>query len=117
MAVIETCKTCWSWLRDETNRKIIGWIGSGLVVAASGLWISYEKRDEKSGPPVATSTMTVHGDGVVAGRDVNQGVIVGKPTGEKNPDAQTPYSSNIEVQGDGVVGGRDVNTSTVVFGD
>jgi hypothetical protein len=119
--MVDTCKTCWTWLRDETNRNIIAWVGSGLVVAASGLWIGYEKLDKGGGeasPAAAvTKTVTIQGKGIVAGRDVNQGVIVGKPADEQNASAQTPSSNTVVIGGDGVVGGRDVNTGSLVFED
>lgn len=30
-----------AFLRDESNRALLGWIGSGLVVLATGLWAVY----------------------------------------------------------------------------
>jgi hypothetical protein len=28
----------WRFLRDKRNRQVLGWLGGGLVVAATGLW-------------------------------------------------------------------------------
>lgn len=110
----------WGWLRDETNRKVIAWFGSGLVIVTSGLWVVYQKYDpvaKKVSPPVPTSSVTISGDGVVAGRDVNQGTVVGNPVPGAELGEQAPTSSTVVIGGDGVVGGRDVNTGTLVFGD
>lgn len=120
MVTEEKKGSLWAWFRDETNRKVVAWFGSGLVVVASGLWVVHEKYGpgaKKGSPPVPTSSVTIHGRGVVAGRDVNQGTIVGKPASDSDPGVQKPSSSKVVIGGDGVVGGRDVNTGTVVFGD
>lgn len=120
MATEEAGNSLWTWLRDETNRKVIAWFGSGLVVVVSALWVAYEKFDpaaKKASIPVPTRSVTVHGDGVVAGRDVNQGTIIRQKAEDSDTGAKTPKSSSVVIGGDGVVGGRDVNTGTVVFGD
>ena len=31
----------WRFLRDKRNQQILGWVGSGLVVAATGLWAAF----------------------------------------------------------------------------
>ena len=31
----------WEFLRQEQNRQILGWIGGGLVVAATGAWAAF----------------------------------------------------------------------------
>lgn len=28
----------WEFLRQKRNREVLGWLGGGLVVAATGLW-------------------------------------------------------------------------------
>ena len=28
----------WRFLRDKRNQQVLGWLGGGLVVAATGLW-------------------------------------------------------------------------------
>jgi hypothetical protein len=31
----------WRFLRDKRNQQVLGWLGGGLVVAATGLWAAY----------------------------------------------------------------------------
>jgi hypothetical protein len=31
----------WTFLQQEQNRQVIGWIGGGLVVAATGAWAAF----------------------------------------------------------------------------
>ena len=44
-----------AFLRDEGNRALLGWIGGGLVVLASGLWAVFvyfhPAPEAKPGPP------------------------------------------------------------------
>jgi hypothetical protein len=30
----------WHFLRDKHNQQVLGWLGGGLVVAATGLWVA-----------------------------------------------------------------------------
>ena len=32
----------WRFLRDKRNQQVLGWLGGGLVVAATGLWAAGE---------------------------------------------------------------------------
>jgi hypothetical protein len=80
----------WNWLRDGENRKVIAWIGSGLMVATGALVY----QNTRSGPePVAenpTSSITVTvGKGVGAGgsMQVDGDVNVGSGT---QGDAKSP---------------------------
>ena len=31
----------WQFLRDKRNQQVLGWLGGGLVVAATGLWVAF----------------------------------------------------------------------------
>ena len=31
----------WRFLRDKRNQQVLGWLGGGLVVAATGLWVVF----------------------------------------------------------------------------
>ena len=31
----------WGFLRDKRNQQVLGWLGGGLVVAATGLWVAF----------------------------------------------------------------------------
>jgi hypothetical protein len=34
-------KAFWQFLRDKRNQQVLGWLGGGLVVAATGLWAAF----------------------------------------------------------------------------
>ncbi|WP_296896306.1 hypothetical protein, partial [Thiohalocapsa sp.] len=87
-------------------------------------WVIYEKWDEKraevaeaGAPEAPTQRVSIGGNGIVAGRDVNQGSFSAS-TGADGSGADAPaVSSDISIGGDGVVGGRDVNTDSIRIGD
>jgi hypothetical protein len=59
----------WAFLKDSANREILGWIGTGIVAVAGGLWAVvsfYSKKDDDGG-----STPSVRADrkSVAIGRD------------------------------------------------
>jgi hypothetical protein len=31
----------WRFLREKRNQQVLGWLGGGLVVAATGLWVAF----------------------------------------------------------------------------
>jgi len=31
----------WGFLRDKSNQQVLGWLGGGLVVVATGLWAAF----------------------------------------------------------------------------
>jgi hypothetical protein len=33
--------TLWRFLRDARNQQVLSWLGGGLVVAATGLWVAF----------------------------------------------------------------------------
>jgi len=87
----------WEFLRNEQNRLVLGWLGGGLVVAATGAWAAFiyffplHKSPEP--PPAATkveqptakaesppSTVQANCGSVAIGRDVSGSTItVGGP--------------------------------------
>jgi hypothetical protein len=46
----------WRFLRDERNQQVLGWLGGGLVVAATGLWAAFVYFS----PPLKSSETTSH---------------------------------------------------------
>lgn len=34
----------WRFLRDKHNQQVLGWLGGGLVVLATGLWVAVVPR-------------------------------------------------------------------------
>lgn len=82
----------WHWLRDESNRKVLAFIGSGLVAVISGLWVAYQNGiflpEVKPEKDIQKSTLTseqlalppdcvitVVKNGIAACEDVNTGDV------------------------------------------
>jgi len=52
----------WTFLKDPANREVLGWIGTGIVTVAGGLWAVvsfYSKRDDGSTPSVRADRKSV----------------------------------------------------------
>jgi len=69
----------WGFLRDKSNQQVLGWLGGGLVVAATGLWVAFvyffppgKSPGAKSPEPV--SVQADHG-GVAIGGNVTGATI------------------------------------------
>jgi hypothetical protein len=109
----------WSWLRDETNRKVIAWLGSGIVVVSSGLWVAYEKFNpvaKKASAPAPTSSVVVYGGAIMAGRDVNQ-VTSARKHAEESAKGPPAAAENGAISSDVDAAGGDVNRGVVAFPD
>ena len=67
----------WSFVQDESNRAVLAWIGSGVVVVAGAIWAVLKfvlsKGAGKSAPTPPTVTAS-HG-GIAAGRDIRNSKI------------------------------------------
>jgi hypothetical protein len=62
----------WSFLAEDHNQAVLGWIGSGVVAMAGGVWAVFKyvlsnRTTKKSAP-----ALTVHATrgSIAAGRDV-----------------------------------------------
>jgi hypothetical protein len=62
-----------AFLRDESNRALLGWIGGGFVVLATGLWgvFTFYVDHSKPSPPPATAIVEQKGTGIASGHDTN----------------------------------------------
>ena len=64
----------WGFLGQAKNRAILGWIGSGLAVAAAGAWavvtFAFPDRPAASGTGVACAQQ-----GIAAGRDASHNTV------------------------------------------
>jgi TIR domain len=70
----------WGFLRDKRNRQVLGWLGGGLVVAATGLWVAFvyffpppNSREAKS--PVPAVNVQADCSAIAIGGNVTGGTI------------------------------------------
>jgi hypothetical protein len=71
----------WGFLRDKRNQQVLGWLGGGLVVAATGLWAVFvylfppgKSPEAKSPEPIPASVQADHG-GIAVGGNVTGATI------------------------------------------
>jgi hypothetical protein len=71
----------WKFMRQKRNREVLGWLGGGLVVAATGLWaaIVYFFPPQKPSEPKPASVQANCG-GVAIGGSANGVIIAGGGT-------------------------------------
>src|SRR3982074_3761308 len=76
----------WRFLRDKHNQQVLGWLGGGLVVAATGLWVAIvyffppsKATDAQSSGPVPVNVQADCG-GVAIGGNVTGATITGGTT-------------------------------------
>jgi hypothetical protein len=73
-----------AFLRDESNRALLGWIGGGLAIAAGGLWavfVHFYPTPETKPPPVQKQIEAECGS-VAIGGDVSGATITAGSTGD-----------------------------------
>ena len=127
----------WSWLKDASNQKVLGWIGGGVVVVSGGLWKVYlDDADRKEASKKAAATadagkgasaaaaeshatskqVAEAADGglaINAGRDANVGTSAMAPSAS-GVDAAVVAPRNQEAKagtkGVAINAGRDVNS-------
>lgn len=64
-------KDIWTFLQDESNRAVLGWIGSGIVAVVGGVWVGFKffltkaRKQSQSAPQISAAK-----GGVIAGRDI-----------------------------------------------
>ena len=56
----------WRFLRDKRNQQVLGWLGGGLVVAATGLWVAFVYLFPLAKSPEAKSRLSMSRPTVVA---------------------------------------------------
>jgi hypothetical protein len=71
----------WEFVRQKRNREVLGWLGGGLVVAATGLWaaVVYLFPPQKPAEPRAANVQADCG-GVAIGGSVTGATITGGAT-------------------------------------
>jgi hypothetical protein len=76
----------WRFLRDKRNQQVLGWLGGGLVVAATGLWAAFvyffpPGKSPEAGPPEpAPPSVEANCGGIAIGRDVTGSTITAGTT-------------------------------------
>src|SRR5262245_10860007 len=71
----------WGFLRDKGNQQVLGWLGGGLVVVATGLWVAFvyffpapKSQEAKSRQPTPPSVQSDRG-GIAIGGNVTGATI------------------------------------------
>jgi hypothetical protein len=71
----------WRFLRDKRNQQVLGWLGGGLVVAATGLWAAFghlapspKSPDAKASKPASVSVQA-DCSGIAIGGNVSGATI------------------------------------------
>ena len=83
----------WTWLKDEGNRKVMGWLIAGLGTVA--LYFGYFKPDEKKAPVVAApqSQTAVSQGGNAVNASGSAQATIGNPSAAQSatqPSANVP---------------------------
>jgi len=69
----------WEFLKQERNRQVLGWLGGGLVVVATGAWAAFVYFVPAPKPSVEASCGGVAIGGSVSGTNITTG---GAPNAE-----------------------------------
>jgi hypothetical protein len=76
----------WRFLRDKRNQQVLGWLGGGLVVAATGFWAAFVyffspvKSPEPSSAELTPPSVQADCGGIAIGRDVTGSAITAGST-------------------------------------
>jgi hypothetical protein len=76
----------WEFLRDKNNQQVLGWLGGGLVVVATGLWAAFVylfppgKSPEAKSPELTPPSVQANCGGIAIGRDVSGSTITAGTT-------------------------------------
>jgi hypothetical protein len=85
----------WGFLRDKRNQQVLSWIGGGLVVAVTGLWVAFvyffpapKSPETKSAEPMPPSVQADCGGvaivGPVTGATITGGTITASDCAPKS---------------------------------
>jgi hypothetical protein len=76
----------WRFLRDKRNQQVLGWLGGGLVVAATGLWVVFvyffptPKSPEAKSPEPMPASVQANCGGIAIGGGVAGSTITAGTT-------------------------------------
>jgi len=65
----------WSFISKDANRKILGWIGGGIVVVISALWAAFVYFAPPSKPTAPPASVEASRGGVAIGGSVSGSTI------------------------------------------
>jgi hypothetical protein len=104
----------WTWLKDEANRKVLGWVIAGLGSVA--IYFGFTKPYDKKANPPATSSATSHGGNAVnasGNAQVSIGTASSTNVAASNASAVagTVTSTNPAAQSAVANGGNAINAS------
>src|SRR5262245_17831122 len=85
----------WGFLRDKRNQQVLSWLGGGLVVAVTGLWVAFvyffpafkspeRKSAEQTPPSVQEDCVAVAIVGPVTGATITGGTITASDCAPKS---------------------------------
>ena len=102
----------WAWLKDEANRKVLAWIGAGLVAVAGGAWTVYLHFAEEN-PATATSVNQSaktgdNGTAINVGRDVTINPKTEQPDSKSLQTGSVQQKAEAGKDGVAINVGRDV---------
>ena len=76
MSVLEAPPACkWTFLSNDKNRAVLGWIGGGIVVVIGALWAVFVYLVPPSKPVSPPADVTASGGGVAIGGSVSGSTI------------------------------------------
>src|SRR5437899_10239449 len=71
----------WRFLRGKRNQQVLGWLGGGLVVVATGLWAAFVyffppgKSPGAKSPELTPPSVQANCGGIAIGRDLSGSTI------------------------------------------
>jgi hypothetical protein len=76
----------WQFLRNKRNQQVLGWLGGGLVVMATGLWAAFiyffplAKSSETKSPKTTLPSVQANCGGIAIGGGVTGSTITAGST-------------------------------------
>lgn len=82
--------TFWRFLRDKRNQQVLGWLGGGLIVAATGLWAAFvyffpAPKSPGAKFPEPPSVQADHGGIAIGGNVTGSTITTGGTTNSDGP--------------------------------
>jgi hypothetical protein len=78
----------WRFIRNKNNREMIGWLGGGLVILATGAWALFTYVYPPAGPSKPAARVEARDGSIAIGGNVEGstiGVNPSPPVGQETP--------------------------------